>query len=129
MYTNDQMDQLVQNVLMTTAPGKDPNGRKKAISAYGVCARVPKAVADHFIGLGGVGGKNGKSVPGVPAFTRVVQHSLKRLMAAGKARHFYEDTTAMSFDIHGHRVVPSYPVMAVYQYASPGASANAGAAP
>jgi hypothetical protein len=116
MYTNSQLDQDVLAVVTTTATGKDPNGRHKAISAYGVCARLSKALADHFIVLGGVGGKGGKVVPGVPTFTQAVQHSLKRLMAAGKVRHFYEDTTAVSFDIHGHHVQPSYPVMAVYQY-------------
>jgi hypothetical protein len=125
MYSNNQVDRTVEGIISTTATGKNSNGRNKAISAYGVCARLPKAMADYFINLGGVGGKHGKTVPGVPALTQVVQHSLKRLMAAGKARHFYEDTTAMSFDIHGHHVVPSYPVMAVYQYVPPTASTTA----
>lgn len=125
MFSKNQVDRAVEAIISTTSTGKDPNGRNKAISAYGVCARLPKAMADHFIDLGGVGGKHGKAVPGVPALTQVVQHSLKRLMAAGKARHYYEDTTAMSFEIHGHHVVPSYPVMTVYQYVPPTASTTA----
>lgn len=37
-------------------------------------------------------------------------------MRRGFARHSYEDTTAMSFNIHGHVIEPSYEVMALYQY-------------
>lgn len=114
--TLDQLDQLVLHVLMHTAPGKDPNGRPKPISAYGVCARLPRDVADYFIAQGDVGGRKGKTIPGKPSFTQVVQHSLKRLMRKGVARHSYEDTTAVSFNIHGYVVEPSYEVMALYQY-------------
>jgi hypothetical protein len=116
MITLDQLDQLVLHILMHAARGKDRNGRPKPLSAYGVCALLPRDVADYYIGRGNVGGKNGKTVPGQPTFTQVVQHSLKRLMRGGFARHSYEDTTAISFNIHGHVVEPSYEVMALYQY-------------
>jgi hypothetical protein len=125
MITLDQLDQYVLHAITNAARGKDRNGRPKGISAYGVCALLPRAVADYFIAQGGVGGKNGKTVAGQPAYTQAVQHSLKRLMRRGLARHSYEDTTAMSFNIHGHVVEPSYAVMAVYQYTPQGAPAGA----
>jgi len=125
MITLDQLDQYVLHVIMNAARGKDRNGRPKGISAYGVCALLPRVVADYFITQGGVGGKNGKSVPGQPTFTQAVQHALKRLMGRGLARHTYEDTTAIRFDIHGHVVEPSYAVMAVYQYTPQAASVSA----
>jgi hypothetical protein len=115
MYTNAQIDQFTLDVLMHAAPGKDPNGRPKALCAYQVCSSYDDTAAAHLITLGGAGGADGKSGAG-PAFTQVVQHSLKRLEQQGLVRHFYMDTRGLAFDIKGHRVVPSYPVMAVYQY-------------
>lgn len=115
MYTNDEIDQEALRVLMRAAPGKDPNGRPKGLCAYQICESFDDVMAAHFIAVGGVGGAGGGG--NGPAFTQIVQYSLKRLEDRGLVRHFYMDTRGLVFEIKGHlNVRPSYPVMAVYQY-------------
>lgn len=116
MYTNAQIDDETLRVLMHAAPGKDPAGRPKSLCAYQICDSFDDAMAAHFIAAGGVGGIRGRS-PG-PAFTQIVQYSLKRLGDRGLVRHFYMDTRGLVFTIKGHSDIrPAYPVMAVYQFA------------
>jgi len=112
MYTNVQIDAETVRVLNDAAMGRGEQPR--ALCAYQICDSFDDAMARYFIERGGVGGENGKKDDEGPAFTQIVQHSLRRL--ANKTDLFYMDTRGLVFTIKGHEGIhPAFPVMAVYQ--------------
>jgi hypothetical protein len=119
MFTKQQIDAEVLNVLMNAAKGKDPASRPKALSAYQIAGSMEPVMADHLISQGGIGGAKGGPPAGRKTLTQEVQHSARRLEDRGLVRHFYMDTRDLSFEVRGQNVRPSFPVMGVYQYAGP----------
>lgn len=119
MYTSAQLDAEILTILGMPPAGRILAGgqRLSAPTKSALCATPRWRV--YFIDTGGVGGEGGAAPPGRKTLTQEVQHALRRLEDQGLVRHFYMDTRGLVFTVHGHKVIPSFPVIGVYQFAGP----------